>query len=51
LTTFSTFQVELLGMARENNLGLLFAYGIASVTACFAAAYLATALTRRVSLR
>ena len=50
LTTFSTFQVELLDMAREGNVGLLVAYALASTAACFAAVYLATALTRRVRL-
>jgi CrcB protein len=51
LTTFSTFQIELLRMARDGDRLLLAGYAAASVAACFAAVYLATALTRRVRLR
>jgi fluoride exporter len=50
LTTFSTFQVELLRMARGGDVALLAGYAAASVTACFGAVYLATALTRRTRL-
>jgi fluoride exporter len=51
LTTFSTFQVELLRMARSGDGALLVGYAAASVAACFAAVYVATALTRRTRLR
>ena len=51
LTTFSTFQVELLRMAREHDVALLAAYAAVSIASCFAALYLATALTRRVKMR
>lgn len=50
LTTFSTFQVELLDMAREGDAVLLAAYAVGSIVACFAAVHLATALTRRARL-
>jgi fluoride exporter len=50
LTTFSTFQVELVGFARSERPVLFAAYAAASIVACFAALYLATALTRRVRL-
>jgi fluoride exporter len=51
LTTSSTFQVELLGMARDGDPTLVVAYSVTSVAVCFAAIYLASALTRRVLLR
>jgi CrcB protein len=51
LTTFSTFQVELLRMAREHDVALLVGYASASVAGCFVAVYLATAATRRVRVR
>jgi CrcB protein len=51
LTTFSTYQVELLDFARRGD-GLLFvAYAAVSIVSCFAAVYLATAFSRRVRLR
>jgi fluoride exporter len=50
LTTFSTFQVELIRLARNDAPGLAIAYGAASLTAGLAGVYLATALTRRVRL-
>lgn len=46
LTTFSTFQVELLGMAREHRPGLLAGYVAASLAAGYGSVLLATRLTR-----
>jgi Integral membrane protein possibly involved in chromosome condensation len=48
LTTFSTFQIELIKLARHSQVGLAFAYLGASVAAGLFGVYLATALTRRV---
>jgi len=47
LTTFSTMQVELLRMVDAQSYGLAAGYFLASVTAGFAAVYLATAIVRR----
>jgi CrcB protein len=51
LTTFSTLQLEVLQLGRHGRIGLAAAYLAASVAAGGLALYLATALTRRVSLR
>ena len=48
LSTFSTMQVEILKMIDAHAWGLAAGYAAASVTAGFAAIYLATALVRRV---
>jgi CrcB protein len=48
LTTFSTFQVELIRLARDDTAGLAVAYGVTSLAVGLVAVYLATALTRRV---
>ena len=48
LTTFSTFQIELIRLARDGHAALAGAYLLASVGAGLAAMYLATVLTRRV---
>jgi fluoride exporter len=48
LTTFSTFQVELLKMIDADQIGLAVAYAAASISAGFAAVGLATAAVRRV---
>jgi CrcB protein len=50
LTTFSTFQVELLEMLDRGELALATAYGGASVGAGFAGMALGTALVRRARL-
>lgn len=50
LTTFSTFQVELLKLLDKGDLGLALAYGGASVVAGFAAVALGTAIVRRARL-
>jgi CrcB protein len=47
LTTFSTVQLELLGMLDGDRIGLALGYALASVTAGFAAVLLATNLVRR----
>ena len=47
LTTFSTVQIELLGMLDARRYGLAAAYAAASLTAGYAAAQLATAAVRR----
>lgn len=51
LTTFSTFQVELIELARHAHVGLAVAYFAASVTGGLAVMYVTTALTRRVRIR
>lgn len=51
LTTFSTMQVEILGMLDHRQFGLAFAYALASVVAGYAAIHLATAMVRRVRVR
>jgi CrcB protein len=48
LTTFSTFQVELITLARHGELGIAAGYLCASIAAGLVGVYLATALTRRV---
>lgn len=50
LTTFSTFQLELLGMLDGGERGLALGYAAASLCAGFAAVHLASALTRRARL-
>lgn len=50
LTTFSTFQVELLQMLDRDELGLAGLYVAASVAAGFAGVLLGTALVRRARL-
>ncbi|HEY1833373.1 MAG TPA: fluoride efflux transporter CrcB [Solirubrobacteraceae bacterium] len=47
-TTFSTMQVELLGMLEAHRYGLAASYALASVTAGLVAIHLASALVRRV---
>jgi fluoride exporter len=51
LTTFSTFQVEVLKLARHDDAGVAVAYVAASLAAGFAGVYAATAATRRVRPR
>ncbi|MBX5474707.1 MAG: fluoride efflux transporter CrcB [Thermoleophilia bacterium] len=51
LTTFSTFQVEVIELARNGAAGTAAGYALASVTVGLVGVYLATALTRRVRLR
>lgn len=48
LTTFSTFQVELIELADHGRAGLAVAYATASLAAGLALAFVATAATRRV---
>jgi fluoride exporter len=50
LTTFSTFQVELIELARHGRPALAAAYLVASVGAGLVLVHLASALTRRVRL-
>jgi CrcB protein len=47
-TTFSTMQLELLGMLDRSRYGLAAGYAAASVVAGYLAIYVATALVRRV---
>ncbi len=51
LTTFSTFQVELIDLARHGAAGVAAGYAAASVLVGLVGVYLATASTRRVRLR
>ena len=51
LSTFSTMQVEILGMIGAHDWGLAAGYAAASITAGYAAIYLATAMVRRVRVR
>ncbi|WP_102144709.1 fluoride efflux transporter CrcB [Mycobacterium hubeiense] len=51
LTTFSTMQVETIRMFEHGHYGLAAGYTGASIAAGLLAAYLATALVRRVSFR
>jgi CrcB protein len=51
LTTFSTFQVELLQLGRHGHAGTAVGYAAASLAAGLAAVYAATVLTRRVRIR
>jgi len=48
LTTFSTFQIELIKLARHGQVGIVAGYLGVSVAAGLVGMYLATALTRRV---
>jgi CrcB protein len=48
LTTFSTMQVELIGMIDHGHYTLAVAYALASVAAGYAAIQIATAMVRRV---
>jgi CrcB protein len=50
LTTFSTFQVELIKLVRHGAAGTALGYAAASVGAGLVGVYLATVLTRRVRL-
>src|SRR5438067_10499201 len=51
LTTFSTMQVEILGMLDAGAWGLAAGYTAASIAAGYAAIHLATAMVRRVRVR
>jgi CrcB protein len=51
LTTFSTFQIELIRLARNGATGTAAAYAGASLALGLVGVYTATALTRRVRLR
>jgi CrcB protein len=51
LTTFSTFQLELLELGRNGHVPLAVGYLAASVAGGLLLVYLATALTRRARLR
>ena len=51
LSTFSTMQVEILGMIGAHDWGLAAGYAAASIAAGYAAIYLATAMVRRVRVR
>ena len=50
LTTFSTFQVELIKLVHHGAAGTALGYAAASIGAGMVGVYLATALTRRVRL-
>ncbi len=50
LTTFSTFQIELLKLLDKGDAGLAIGYGAASLAAGFAAVVLGTAIVRRARL-
>ena len=51
LTTFSTMQVEILGMLEHGHYGLAIGYTAASIAAGLLALYAATTLVRRVRVR
>lgn len=51
LTTFSTMQVETLGMIEHQQYGLAVGYTVASIVLGLLAVYLATAAVRRVRVR
>ena len=51
LTTFSTFQIEILELVRHHRPELAFAYLASSVVSGLAAIHVATVLTRRARLR
>ena len=51
LTTFSTFQLELVKLTRHGAAGTAAAYAATSIGSGLLGVYLATALTRRVRLR
>jgi CrcB protein len=48
LTTFSTMQLEVLGMLTDGRAGLAVAYALTSIGVGFVGVFLATALVRRV---
>ena len=48
LTTFSTFQIELIKLARSGQMGVVAGYFCASLAAGLIGVYLASVLTRRV---
>jgi CrcB protein len=48
LTTFSTMQLEVLGMLTDGRTGLAVAYALTSIGVGFVGVFLATALVRRV---
>jgi fluoride exporter len=50
-TTFSTLQLELLGMLEHDRLGLALGYGLASVSAGFCAIGIGAAIARRHARR
>lgn len=50
LTTFSTFQIELISLARDDHVLLALGYLAASIAVGFLALYLVTAFTRRVRI-
>jgi CrcB protein len=50
LTTFSTFQLELLRMLDHGRVGLALLYAAASVAACFLGVALGTSIVRRARL-
>lgn len=51
LTTFSTFQIELIKLARHGHVLLAAAYLLSSIVLGLAMVYLASALTRRARVR
>jgi fluoride exporter len=51
LTTFSTFQIELIELGRHSHLVLAAAYLLVSVCAGLVVVYVSSALTRRVRIR
>lgn len=50
-TTFSTMEVEILGLLRAGRVGLAIAYAVASVTCGYLAVWVTTALVRRLRTR
>ncbi|MES1247358.1 MAG: CrcB family protein, partial [Actinomycetota bacterium] len=50
LTTFSTFQIELIALARHGHVALAAVYLLASLAAGLLAVHLASALTRRARI-
>ena len=51
LTTFSTMQVEILGMLDHHQYGLALAYALVSAAVGYGAIHIATAMVRRVRVR
>ncbi len=51
LTTFSTFQIEVLELVRHDRAGLAIAYLVSSIVAGLAAIHIATVVSRRARLR
>ncbi len=51
LTTFSTFQIEVLELVRHDRVGLAIAYLVSSIVAGLAAIHIATVVSRRARLR